>query len=132
MRNDGGGKSWTGFLTVGELANVRSPDDGVTNQSGDTVLFDIDAGVIDATNVVAEDFIEAAAVLIALGDWVTTRSHVFTVYGTLRGSGSKSLVDRKALRFQETVDRMPSMFSGALPQRIGQRTVGAYSDARSD
>jgi len=124
LRSDGGGGPLTGFLSVGELANVRNP------LGGGSPVYDIDLGVIGTP--ADEDFVKAAAVLVALGDWVTTRSHVFTVYGTLRGSGSKSLVDQKALRFQETVDRMPSMFSGSLPRRIGQRTVGSYNDARSD
>lgn len=125
FRNDGAVDAYTGFLTVGELANVRRP--GGTTTGG---AYDIDLGLIDGT--INEDYVDAVARLVALGDWVTTRSHVFTVYGTLRGSGSKSLVDQKALRFQETVDRMPSMFSRSLPQRIGQRTVGSYTDARSD
>ncbi len=79
-----------------------------------------------------EDYVEAVAVLVALGDWVTTRSHVFTVYGTLRGAGSKSGSDSKAIRFQETLDRLPSMFGNGLPKRIGQRVVSSYADARGD
>ena len=66
------------------------------------------------------------------GWFTTTRSHVFTIYGTLRGSGQKSEVDQKAIRFQETVDRMPCFFDRVLPQRIGQLVVGNYADARSN
>jgi len=110
-------RSGTGFLTVGELANVRG-------MSG-TAEYNIDLNITD-------DFVDAAAVLISLGDWATTRSHVFTVYGTLRGSGTKSAVDQKAIRFQETVDRLPSVFKNGRPKRIGQLIVNGYTDARHD
>lgn len=120
LRNDGAGQAHTGFLTVGELANVRRPLGGAAT--------DIDGGLIDGTPA-NEDFVRAASRLIALGDWVTTKSHVFTVYGTLRGSGSKSAVDRKAIRFQETVDRLSSFPGNRMPVRIGPRTVGPYAQA---
>ncbi len=110
----------TGFLTVGELANVRGAD---TNAG-----FNIDSAVGSA----ADDYVSAVAVLVSLGDWVTTKSHVFTIYGTLRGAGEKSKVDEKAVRFQETVDRLPSFFDNRLPRRIGPRTVGAYTQADRD
>ena len=93
-------------------------------------LAELPFGAIDGTD--NEDYVEAVAVLVALGDWMSTRSHVFTIYGTLRGSGPKSAADQTAIRFQETVDRMPCMFNGKLPQRIGQRIVSGYSDARGD
>ncbi|MCH7526174.1 MAG: hypothetical protein IID39_01935, partial [Planctomycetes bacterium] len=114
----------TGFLTTGELANVRG-----LGSSG--LAYGIDSDVIDGT--ANEDYVKAVAVLVALGDWVTTRSHVFTVYGTLRGSGTKSAVDAKAIRFQETVDRLPSFFNkNRLPRRIGPRSVGPYAQASRD
>lgn len=116
----------TGFLTVGELANVRGTG------SSDSSLYCIDSGALTDAPPQTEDFVQAAALLVALGDWVTTRSHVFTVYGTIRGSGLKSEVDSKALRFQETLDRLPSMFGGGLPQRIGDAVLGGYTDARRD
>jgi hypothetical protein len=63
---------------------------------------------------------------------VTTRGHVFTIYGTVHGVGTLQDTDRRALRFQETVDRLPSMFDGESPRRIGQRFIGRYADPRSD
>ena len=105
-----------GFLTIGELAFSSSASDDAYN--------------FDAGNTT--DYLQAAARLVALSDWVTTRGHVFTIYGQIRGVGERSAVDARAMRFQETVDRLPSMFDDSLPQRIGQRTVGSYNDARSD
>jgi hypothetical protein len=114
------GAPYTGFLTVGELANVRR------EVSGDA-MYDIDRGFVSDTG--DKDYVSAVAVLVALGDWVTTRSHVFTVYGTLRGAGQKSSVDAKAIRFQETIDRLPSLFNNRLPGRVGPRIVGSYAQA---
>ncbi len=109
----------TGFLTVGELANVRGG-------SAPSEFYSFDSGIIDDTDA---DYINAISVLVALGDWVTTKSHVFTVYGTLRGAGPKSAVDGQAVRFQETVDRLPSFFNNRLPRRVGPRVMGPYGQA---
>ncbi len=123
----------TGFLTVGELANVRVNDDPMaTGNSGTGDFWSIDSGVIDGsanfTGYNGPDYVQAVAVLVALGDWVTTRSDVFTVYGTLRGAGQKEAVDQRAIRFQETVDRLPSVLNPRkLPKFIGRRVVGSYA-----
>ncbi|MCP4249630.1 MAG: lamin tail domain-containing protein [bacterium] len=113
-----------GFFTVGELvfasSNFVPPADVASGPAYD----------FDAANLT--DYLQAAAQLVALSDWVTTRGHVFTVYGHIRGVGERETVDRRSIRFQETVDRLPSMFDGQPPQRIGRRIVGPYSDARSD
>jgi len=116
----------TGFLTVGELANVRAS--GPTTAAPGSYNLDSDVAN-DPTNA---DFVEAAALLITLGDWVTTRSHVFTIYGTLRGVGQKSAVDQRAIRFQETVDRLPSFYNNLLPRRVGPRVVGPYAQANEN
>jgi len=116
-------RSGTGFLTVGELANVRAPSvsGGLAwNISGDHVS----TGAERKDN--NDEFLQAAARLIAMGDWVTTRSDVFTIYGTLRGAGRKSFVDRRAIRFQETVDRLRSLQTNRLPRRIGPRVIEPY------
>jgi hypothetical protein len=125
----------TGFMSVGELANVR-------HAGAATPDYRIDLGVIDETNANknVQNFIEAAAALIALGDWVTVRSQVFTVYGVLRGEEDLSItdarlrardVDSRALRFQETIDRLPAVL-GERPRRIIPRTITPYADARND
>ena len=132
----------TGFMSVGELANVRHA--GVIDP-----LYRIDAAVIDEdqNDNNGENFLQAAAALIALGDWVTVRSQVFTVYGVLRGEEDTSIthavpltqaqlraqdVDSRAIRFQETIDRLPTVLGEAVPKRIGPRTVARYKDARND
>ena len=148
----------SGFLTVGELANVRlwsvQPVNGYSE-------WRMDGGVIGRTATVGgvsypdEDFAQAAGLLVALGDWVTTRSNVWTVYGTLRGDADSlaaqlrtdtpslseknaaaiaaERINKRAIRFEETIDRLPSFLTpGSSPRRIGERRVGAYNDTRAD
>ena len=132
----------TGLMSVGELANVRHS--GAINGS-----FRTDSGVIDAdaTNNNSQNFIDAAAVLIALSDWATIRSQVFTVYGQLRGEEDQTILDpnlatqqrlrrqdadSRALRFQETIDRLPTFFGKPLPRRIGERTIAKLTDVNND
>lgn len=131
----------TGFLTVGELANVRHE---YTKQAG----YRIDSQQISRKsltgtemNVGVNSYLKAIAVLASLGDWTTVRSHVFTVYGTLRGepgvvgqSADVALTDinTRAIRFQETIDRLPVFLGDARPVRIGDGVVGRYNDAVND
>ncbi len=123
LREKGATPEFTGFLSVGELANVRR-----VGGTGFAPQFDIDSGVNDGTS--AEDYVLAVAKLVALGDWVTVRSDVFTVYGTVRGAGQKEAVDQRAIRFQETVDRLPSVLDPQkLPRYIGRRIIGSYAEA---
>ena len=134
----------TGFMSVGELANVRhlgaatitTPPPVAPPKS----YYRIDAGVIneDNTDNNAENFIDAAAVLIALGDWATVRSQVFTVYGLIRGEPAAAAsnpvqdADSRAIRFQETIDRLPTFFGEPLPRRIGEPTVAKLTDVNND
>lgn len=123
----------TGFLTVGELANVRHA--GALNNSYRADSNELNAG--------QPDYVNAIAVLAALGDWVTVRSHVATVYGTIRGDVDQSIIDpvpavqeqlrredveSRAIRFQETLDRLPTLMGEPAPIRIGERVVGDYQD----
>jgi hypothetical protein len=145
----------TGFMTVGELANVRhlgassmqcilpemppcsvQPIDGYNRYS----FYRVDAGMI-ADGATDLDYVSAIALLVSLGDWVTVRSDVFTIYGTLRGEGDRAIsddvqrardVDTRALRFQETVDRLPVFLGEAAPVVIGERVLTKYVDVRND
>jgi hypothetical protein len=138
----------TGFLSVGELANVRHW--GATKQppplpdgpqmppaipdlafaQNEYSPYRMDVGMTDAPPG-SQDYVGAVARLVALGDWVTVRSHVFTVYGTLRGQ-PMSDVNERALRFQETLDRLPTFLGERKPVRIGERIVGRYADVQSN
>ncbi len=132
----------TGFMSVGELANVRHI--GITDP-----LYRFDSAVIDTPpdNNNQQNFVDAVAALVALGDWVTVRSQVFTVYGVLRGEEDTTIVDAnpvvqhrlrardadsRALRFQETIDRLPTFLGEPLPRRIGDRTLTRYTDVQND
>ncbi len=145
-----------GFLTVGELLNVRADEEPYINARVDSSLRDNDDGAAvqstyDGTDV-TQCFEKAVANLVMLEDWVTTKSHVFTIYGVIRGayvpqpeSGvtnfteiqdlsaiSRQAVDQRAIRFQTTVDRLPMYFGAERPERIGAMTVEKYSDLRSN
>ncbi len=129
----------TGFMTAGELANVRHPD----AQAG--ARFDARQVPLVANG----GYVKAIAPLAALADWVTVRSQVFTIYGVLRGEGDETLEDEeldevqqdkvkaadvnsRAIRFQETVDRLPLFVGKRVPKRIGKRTITKYTDFRND
>jgi hypothetical protein len=128
----------TGFLTVGELLNVRQPVDNSGMVPPWT--FWMDAG--ELSKGVGGDYVRAVARMVALGDWVTTKSNVFTIYGTIRGSfvaatdpkvtnASLNAVNQRAIRFQTTIDRTPVLLGGD-PQYIGARITGNYADVRNE
>lgn len=126
-----------GFLTVGELLNVRHSN---TAGSGEW-FYNADVGAVANGG----DYVSAVARVVALGDWVTTKSHVFTIYGTIRGQfleddtnipssrASLRTVDQRAIRFQTTIDRLPMLFNPrGKPTRIGSRLIGPYADVRAN
>ncbi|MGD2108503.1 MAG: hypothetical protein PVI86_03835, partial [Phycisphaerae bacterium] len=151
----------TGFMTVGELANVRHEDAKVIEEFFNPYSeYRMDTGVLGVRERTEpgsgyatqfnENYVEAIALLASLSDWVTVRSDVFTVYGTLRGDFDEDLVekettltkddkiaaaadvDSRAIRFQETVDRLPTFLGAQAPVRIGQRVIKPYGDVRGD
>ncbi len=133
-----------GYLTVGELANVRHP-------LVDTDGYRIDMNAVESRTDQTYNvpYLTVIAPLVSLGDWVTVRSQVFTVYGALRGEVDEAIeddslsayelgvirakdVDTRALRFQETVDRLPTVLGESAPARVGDRKVTRYLDVRND
>lgn len=130
----------TGFLSVGELANVRHSD------AGD--VFRLDNGIVtqNVLNVTANHpYLDAVAELVSLGDWVTVRSHVFTIYGTVRGETEPDPngnpinvldhldeVNEQAIRFQKTIDRLPTFMGRSRPETIGNSVIARYSDVLND
>ena len=128
-----------GFLTIGELANIRHPDASGLQSRCDSEELDDRHG----------SYLRAIAVLASMNDWVTVRSQVFTIYGTIRGDMDDTIedenkdpdelelirakdVDSRALRFQETVDRLPTFIGAAAPERIGNCVLTNYVDLRND
>ncbi len=128
----------SGFMSVGELANV----DHTGASSGYRMT------VPGPTGAYKKDFVRYASRLIAMGDWMTARSHVFTVYGLLLGDEDSTIevpgneteqrrlrtqdVLSRAVRFQETVDRLPTFTGDPLPRRIGERVLVGYTDTQND
>lgn len=130
----------SGFMSVGELANVDH--DSASPGFGFSIF---PAGLNPQRR--SKDFVSAASRLMAMGDWMTVRSHVFTVYGLLLGDEDLTIeveneteqqtlrtqdVLSRAIRFQETLDRLPTYLGEPLPHRIGERVLGGYTDAQSD
>ena len=156
----------TGFMSVGELLNVRHPlayEKRYSEQPleefydfDDYSSYRMDSGVVlsrndqapaDDTGVSTEDYVSAISLMVALGDWVTVRSEVFTIYGVIRGVEDLTIedpdpetellrrlldIDARAIRFQETVDRLPTFLGERLPTRIGERVLGRYTDVQGD
>ena len=152
---DGFGRGWaigtpafrrgTGFLTVGEIANVRHGQ-LVPSPSG-LNDYRADYGKVAVNEPDGADYVEAVALLAALGDWVTVRSQVFTVYGVVRGDVDANFIpstisgwdeanrldiNARALRFQETVDRLPTFLGEPLPVEVGEGVVAPYADVQND
>ncbi len=139
----------TGFLTVGELANVRHAEayeNPIVGGFQRYSYFRMDAGMI-RDGAADEDYVSAIALLVSLGDWVTVRSQVFTVYGVLRGEEDPEIehavllrqdrlraadVDSRAIRFQETVDRLPTFLGQPVPVLVGERVIGKYTEVHDD
>jgi hypothetical protein len=40
-------------------------------------------------------------------------------------------VDSRAIRFEETVDRLPMFLGRPTPERVGERHVGKFTDIRN-
>jgi hypothetical protein len=105
-----------GFLTVGELANVRSPG-GVMSPFTDT-LSQMDNGqTVMFGGAGAQNYLFAVAPLVALGDWVTVKGHTFTAYGVLTGQGDVEEVNRRAERFEMVFDRSNLLISDDPAER---------------
>jgi hypothetical protein len=145
-----------GFLSIGELLNVRGFDQRyVMDNQADTSSNDpsqrrVFSGMI-ATDLAAQsplgqgDFIKAVSLLVLLdAQYLTTRSNTFSVYVTVTDREKP----QSSVRSQITVDRsnvLPRLTwvnqgggqepvtvkSDALPEIIGQREVG-YFNARHD
>lgn len=125
-----------GFLTIGELANVSD----VSLMDGRRYCMDSGANsaVANQPGSRLASYVPAVTRLVTLSEWLTTKSHVFTVYGVIRGQhergnlNSLRQADSKALRFQTTVNRLPMFFGRSRPERIGTRISGGYAEVRSE
>ena len=157
-KNGGEFRKGFGFLTVGELFNVRLAvndyiariDMGALSIAvpDDTVSWDgnkPEAEVDGLQNARRARYEAAVARMVTMGEWATTKSHVFTIYGTIRGQyltdpdadnddikASMKRVDKRAIRFQSTVNRLPMFFGADQPERIGELRMDTYSDFRSE
>ncbi|MCH8241597.1 MAG: hypothetical protein IH897_03175, partial [Planctomycetes bacterium] len=135
-----------GFLSIGELANVRHP--AAASVVAGELRMRLDDSVVGANDASHQGtYLDAVAALACLSDWVSVRSQVFTAYGTLRGEMDPTIededpevqtelqrkdVDTRAIRFQETIDRLPTFLGAEEPARIGSRVLATYNDVRND
>ncbi len=114
-----------GFLTVGELANVR-----LTRPSDATLVVtdgfsQMDNGQsYDFPGAGFQNYLFAVAPLVALGDWVTVKGHTFTAYGVLTGHGDvlkanpdDDVVLDRAERFEMVFDRSNLLLSNDPAER---------------
>ena len=138
LRSDGSGnlanttqRHTSGFLTVGELANVRNPGSFAgTYQYDIGGAYQMDNGAIFNSTPV-NNYLFAIAPMVALNDsWLTVKGHTFTMYGVLRGNGDKDSVDEKAIRFQLGIDRSNMLYSKDPNERptVLYRVVEPYAN----
>lgn len=138
----------TGFLSIGELLNVKGFDyDYLAGAAGAAQRR---AGGSETLRDNGGDFFRAVGVLALLDtQFLTTRSNTFTVYLTVADRANA----QASIRSQITVDRsnilpravfsnndldgdgfpdyVTTITSNALPQIVGQREIG-YTNARYD
>ncbi len=100
-----------GFLTVGELANVRN----VRALGSFSQMDNGQAHIFNGPG--AQNYLFAVAPLVALGDWVTVKGHTFTAYGVLTGQGEVAEVNRLAERFEMVFDRSNLLLSDDPAER---------------
>ncbi|MCH8964732.1 MAG: hypothetical protein IIB58_07215, partial [Planctomycetes bacterium] len=107
-----------GFLTVGELANVRLfPTAAVTEQVTNAFSQMDNGQTHNFVGAGAQNYLFAVAPLVALGDWVTVKGHTFTAYGVLTGQGEVAEVNRLAERFEMVFDRSNLLISDDPAER---------------
>ncbi len=122
----------SGFVTVGELASVRSK--GTSPDSGTTWPYNIgDAYQMDNGQAYGEvgevpwngpgyenkNYLFAVAPMVALGDWVTVKGNTFAAYGIVRGKSitnpppaqKSTAVDERQIRFESVIDRSNVLLS---------------------
>lgn len=138
----------TGFLSIGELLNVKGFDYDYLKGAGGAALRR--NGGFETLRDNGGDFFRGVGVLALLdSQFLTTRSNTFTVYLTVADRANP----QASIRSQITVDRsnilpravyangdsdgdgfpdyVTTITSNALPQIIGQREIG-YTNARYD
>jgi hypothetical protein len=131
-----------GFLTVGELANVRLSNPAhqgpFTSPSDGLMAYHMDNGqhlgsFYPSQTTTQANYLVAVAPLVALNDsWLTVKGHSYTLYGTLRGAGRQvhlandpdtpendyglpGDIQKNAVRFEVGIDRSNLLTSPANP-----------------
>ncbi len=115
-------RNLAGFLTVGELANVRGNGSGVP--ASYSALFDMDNGQNrEFSNT--PNYLFAIAPLVALNDsWLTVKGHSYTLYGTVRTGGDVTESNETAIRFEVGMDRSNLLLD---PRNTNLRPTITYS-----
>jgi len=133
-----------GFVTVGSLCDlmqvVRLPEVTTLKDGGsNTTLYNQTLEDLRTrTYTVGADtfrpfgylgYLQLVAPIVRLQDWVTVKSHVYTIYASM---GNTSAEPPQWLRTQVTVDRTRCLYTKDLPARITKIEPVGYYNATDD
>ena len=153
MRGVDGVDAWAGytnaqpgFLSVGQMADlvarVRLPEVETRDEEGVATTLE-NQRLVDLRNHPARDdpsdvmaykpyaylgYLQLAAPLVRLQDWVTVKNHVYTIYATVGDRTDPPTW----MRNQVTVDRTQCLYSTELPRRITETPPTGYYDSIND
>jgi len=133
-----------GFATVGELCNVvrgvRMPSTvsiwlvGAASQLSAPTLEELRLAVDHPTTPTVRPYsylgyLQMVTPIVRMQDWMTVKSHVFTIYAVVQSTGQPPVT----VRTQVTVDRTRCLYNPAdLPERITETPPISYFNAVDD
>jgi len=131
-----------GLVGVGAMADVgwRIPMSAIISYNDRPIPANTPVGllrqVVDPNNATTSGikpyaylgYLQLVAPMVRLQDWVTVRSHVYTLYNVVGDTTEPPVW----LRSQTTIDRTRCLYTNDLPERIVQTEPISYFNAVSD